>query len=134
MGLEYINGLAVVGAAICSFVIGAIWYSKILFGNAWMVLAGLNEQQIESANFGKIFGFAFIFQLMLASFLAIALASDLTITSSGFYAGFAAGIMIFCGIAVAYLFAQKKWSLIFIDGGYQLITMIIMGLIIGYFR
>jgi len=134
MELQYINGLAVVGAAVCSFVIGSIWYSKIMFGTPWMVLAGLNEQQIKATNFGKLFGFSFIFQLILASFLSIALSTDAIVTTTGFYTGLIAGLMIFCGIAVAYLFAQKKWTLIFIDGGYQVLALIVMGVIIGFFR
>lgn len=133
MELEYINGLAVVGAAISSFLIGSVWYSKMLFGRKWMALVGLTEAGVEDANMGKIFGFAFIFQLILASFLAVLMLSDISFFSSGLYTGLTAGSMIFCGIAVAYLFAQKRWSLIFIDGGYQVVAMVIMGIIIGYF-
>ncbi len=40
--LSQINWLAVISAAIAYFVLGAIWYSKALFGARWATLVGMD--------------------------------------------------------------------------------------------
>ncbi len=56
-------------AALVPLVVGFIWYSKMLFANAWMVSAGLTEEQLKGANMAKIFILCYIFSLMLAMIL-----------------------------------------------------------------
>ncbi|HQU56998.1 MAG TPA: DUF1761 domain-containing protein, partial [Chitinophagaceae bacterium] len=43
-----INWLAVLVAGISSFVIGGIWYSPALFGNAWMKENNLSEEAVRA--------------------------------------------------------------------------------------
>ena len=49
MELSTINHLAVITAAICSFVLGGIWYGP-LFGRAWMKEVGVTEDQLKAGN------------------------------------------------------------------------------------
>jgi len=134
MNFSLINWLAVIVAGLSAFAVGGIWYSRPLFGNAWMVDSHLTEEQIKQGNKGKIFGFTFVFSLVMAVNLAMFLADAKTTASWGATAGFLAGVWTFCAIAIHSLFELKSWRYIFINGGYSIVSLTLMGLIIGAWR
>lgn len=142
--MNTINWLAVLVAGISAFAIGGIWYSPGLFGKAWMVENNLNEDEIKKSNKSKIFGFTFVFSVLMAINLAMFLAdspagcpadcAQKTDITWGITAGFLAGIWTFCAIATHSLFELKSWRLIFINGGYSMVALMLMGAIIGAWR
>ena len=134
MDFSHINWLAIVVAALSAFMVGGIWYSKSLFGNAWMVDSHLNMEQIQAGNKGKIFGLTAVFSLIMAANLGMFLAGAKTDVSWGATAGFLAGIWTFSAIAIHSLFELKSWRYIFINGGYSLVSLTLMGTIIGAWR
>ena len=134
MDMSTINWLAVLVAGISAFVVGGIWYSPGLFGKAWMSENQLSEQQIKEGNKGKIFGFTLIFSLLMSANLAMFLNDAKTDLTWGTCAGFLAGIWTFCAIAIHSLFELKSWKLIFINGGYSLVALTLMGAILGIWR
>src|SRR5207247_11291749 len=67
--------IAVVVAAILSFIIGGIWYSRPVFGKVWMAVLGKTEADMEAMRkqapkgvAGGLIG-SFIASLILAIFL-----------------------------------------------------------------
>ncbi len=60
------NFLAVLVAALSSFVVGFIWYNPKVFGTIWMKEIGMTEEQAQKGNMLKIFGLTFVYSLMLA--------------------------------------------------------------------
>jgi len=48
--------------------------------------------------------------------------------------GFLAGIWVFCFVAIHGLFEHRTWRLIFINGGYSIAALTLMGAIIGLWR
>lgn len=134
MDFSHINWLAIVAASLSAFMVGGIWYSKSLFGNAWMVDSNLNMEQIQAGNKGRVFGFTAIFSLIMAANLGMFLADAKTDVSWGATAGFLAGIWTFSAIAIHSLFELKCWRYIFINGGYSLVSLTLMGTIIGAWR
>lgn len=144
MDMSSINWLAVLVAGISAFVLGGVWYSPMLFGNAWMKENKFTEEQLKTSNKTKIFGWAFILSLIMAANLAMFLAdtpaectgncAQKTDVTWGSIAGFLAGIWGFAAIAIAALFEQKTARYIFINGGYALIALTLMGAIIGVWR
>jgi len=134
MDMNLVNWPAIVVAAISAFAVGGIWYSPVLFANAWMIDSSLNTEQVKDGNKGKIFGFAFIFTLLMSVNLAMFLADPKTDLAWGATAGFLAGIWTFSAIAIHSLFELKSWRLIFINGGYSLVSLTLMGAIIGVWR
>lgn len=134
MNFSLINWLAVLVAGISAFVVGGIWYSRPLFGNAWAADSNLTEDQIKQGNKGKIFGFTAVFSLIMAANLAMYLAQPTTTTAWGAQAGFLAGIWTFSAIATHSLFELKGWRYIFINGGYSVVSLTLMGAIIGLWR
>lgn len=132
-----INWLAVIVAALSAFLVGGIWYSPALFSNAWMKESQLSTEQVRSGNKARIFGFTAIFSLLMAINLAFFLVDTPAIKTDlqwGATAGFLAGIWTFCAIAIHSLFELKSWRYILINGGYSIVSLIIMGAIIGLWR
>jgi len=137
MNPSSINWLAVVVAGLSSFMVGGLWYSRAVFGNAWMTDSKLTADEIKQGNKGKIFGFTAIFSLLMAFNLAMFLADNAckhTDLQWGATAGFLAGIWTFCAIAIHSLFELKSWRHIFINGGYSVVSLTLMGAIIGLWR
>lgn len=56
-------------AALIPLVMGFIWYSKALFGTAWMHSAGLTEERLKKGNFPLILLLCYVLSIVLASAL-----------------------------------------------------------------
>jgi len=134
MDMSHVNWLAVLVAGISAFVLGGVWYSPALFGKAWMKENNLSVEYVQKGNKGKIFGWSSILALIMSANLSMFLADAKANFSWGTMAGFLAGIWVFCGIAIVALFEQKSARYIFINGGYQLVALTLMGAIIGAWR
>jgi hypothetical protein len=134
MDFSLINWPAVLVAALSAFMVGGIWYSPVLFGNAWLADSKLTSKDVEQGNKAKIFGFTAVFALIMAANLAIFLADSKTNVTWGATAGFLAGIWTFGAIATHSLFELKSWRYVFINGGYSVVSLTLMGAIIGLWR
>jgi len=139
MELSNINFLAVIAATLSTFVIGWLWYGP-LFGKSWMDAIGLTDEDLQQNSMAKIFGFAFVFELIMAFNLAMFFygggggGSIITTVTGAFY-GFLTGFgWIFFALAVNGLFERKSWRYIFINGGYWTISLTVMGLILGAWK
>ncbi|MDB5063209.1 MAG: hypothetical protein JWP67_3052 [Mucilaginibacter sp.] len=134
MDFSLINWPAVLVAGLSAFMVGGIWYSPLLFGNAWLTDSKLTNEDVKQGNKAKIFGFTAIFALIMAANLGIFLADHKTDVTWGATAGFLAGIWTFGAIATHSLFELKGWRYIFINGGYSVVSLTLMGAIIGLWR
>jgi hypothetical protein len=65
------NFYAILVAALTTLVVGSIWYSPVLFGNAWMKETGLTEEELKKGSMLKIFGLTFVFSVLLAMILQV---------------------------------------------------------------
>ena len=139
-----INWLAVLVAGISAFVLGGVWYSPSLFGKAWMKENNFTLDFVKKGNTAKIFGWSFVLSLIMAANLGMYLAdspatcpadcAQKTDLAWGATAGFLSGLWPFCGLAIVALFEQRSARYIFINGGYLLIALTLMGAIIGLWR
>ncbi len=131
----YINHLAVFVCAVANLVLGALWYSPLLFAKAWQAEAGLTDEQLARQNPAKTYGLAFLFSWIMAYNLAFFLGDAATTaawgTAAGFLAGFGWATLIFAVIA---LFEQRSWMYIFINGGFITIYFTLIGFILGIWR
>lgn len=144
MDMSTINWLAVLVAGISAFVLGGVWYSPALFGKAWMSENKMTVEDVKKGNAAKIYGWAFILSLIMAANLAMYLADapatcpaecvQKTDITWGTIAGFLSGLWPFCGIAIVGLFEHRSARYIFINGGYILVALTLMGAIIGLWR
>ncbi|RFZ85442.1 DUF1761 domain-containing protein [Mucilaginibacter terrenus] len=134
MNMSLVHWPAIIIAALSAFLIGGLWYSPLLFANAWQSDNNLNTEQLQASNKIRIFGFTAFFSLLMAANLAMFLADAKTDASWGATAGFLAGVWTFAAIAIHSLFELKSWRLIFINGGYSVVSLTVMGFIIGVWR
>ncbi|MBD1395015.1 DUF1761 domain-containing protein [Mucilaginibacter glaciei] len=134
MDFSLIDWPAIVVAGVSAFALGGVWYSKPLFANAWLADSNLTEDALKHSNKGKIFGFAFIFSMLMAVNLGMFLAEAKTDVIWGATAGLLAGIWTFSAIAINGLFELKGWRYVFINGGYSLVSLTLMGTTIGAWR
>lgn len=134
MDPSLINWPAVLVAALSSFLVGGIWYNPKVFGNTWMKESKLKEEELKAASQGKIFGFTGLFSLIMAANLAAFLAEPSTTVCWGATAGFLAGIWGFSAIAIHSLFELRSWKHIFINGLYTIVSLTLMGAILGAWR
>lgn len=80
-----INFVAVFVAALLPMVLGYLWYSPWLFGNAWMRASGLSEEQAKSGNPAIIYGVSLLFSLMLAYVMNLIAYHDAFVGGSLYY-------------------------------------------------
>ncbi len=127
-----INYIAVLVVAIIQFLLGAVWYSPMLFADKWMHLTGITMEMASKMSPWKAYGLTFVAYLALSWVLVHALAyakarSPLEGAMVGFWNwfGFVATIM---GITNRY--QQQPWSLWAIDSGYQFVNFILAGIIL----
>jgi len=132
--MENVNWLAVAVAGISAFVLGGVWYSPALFGKAWMKENNLSVEDVQKGNKAKIFGWAFILSLVMAVNLAMFLSDPKIDLKMAIIYGLLTGLWIFCGIAIVALFEMKSARYIFVNGGYMIVALTLMGAIIGAWR
>ena len=130
MDLSKVNYIAVLAAALSSFLIGGLWYSPILFAKAWMREAGISEDRLRE-NVAGVFLGAFVLSVVVALNLAFFLGAEASI-AWGAGAGALAGIgWASASLATVFLFERRSLMLIVIDGGYVAVSYTVMGTIIA---
>src|SRR6478736_4608655 len=126
-----LNYLAIVAAAISTFIIGGLWYSPAVFGKAWMRENGFKEEDMKKGNMVKIFGLAFVLGLIAALNLAMFMGPENNPTMGALW-GFLAGAgWVATFVGTHYLFERKSFTLFLINAGYSIVALTIMGIIIA---
>ncbi len=130
--LGQINYLAVLVAALSSFVVGWLWYGP-LFGKKWMNYMGYTEEDLKSGTISMPV-------IMSVNYLATALAALAIAMFLGPESTPAFGIFAGLMIAVFWigtsrlndvLYENKPLGLFFINVGYYVVVYILMGAILG---
>jgi len=123
----------VVISAVAAMAIGFAWYGKALFGKDWMKLVGLTEEDTKNSNMPVLFGSMFVGALVEAYVLShfIHYAGAYTFANgikTGVWAwlGFVAPVMM-----GNYMFAKRPMKLFYIDGGYALANLVVMGAVLA---
>jgi hypothetical protein len=126
-----INMLAVLAAGASSMILGALWYSPLLFGKAWSAASGVSEAQAKSANMAQTMGTAFVLAVIGAAVFAMFLGPRPAPTFAT-AAGLSAGLCWVAGsFGINYLFEQKSLRLFAINGGYHTLQYTLIGLVLG---
>lgn len=125
-----LNLPAVLVATVCTFAVGGLWYSPLLFGKRWMAYNGLSEKEIATGT-ARVFGGAFVLSLLMIVNLAMFIGPE---ASMGFavFAAVAAGFgWISLGMGVTYLFERKPLGLWLINAGYHAVSFTVAGVVLG---
>jgi hypothetical protein len=131
MPVVVVNWLAVIVAAVVRFVIGSVWYMP-LFGNRYRELMGV-PKDAKPTGLGPALVAGFIGDLVMAYILAR-------------FAGHYGAVSFFDGLVVAFMawlgfvatimagsifYEKKPFELVAINAGYQLVSMLAMGVILA---
>lgn len=130
----HINYLAVVVATVAAFALGGIWYSPLLFAKMWVNAHGYTEEQVKAMqkSAGKAYGVSLVCQWLIALAIAVLVGY---LHLEHLPQGLKLGALSWIGFAfplglMANMFTEKKIAVFFIDTGYQLVYLLIMGVII----
>jgi hypothetical protein len=135
MDISTINWLAVLTAALSTFILGGLWYSPLLFYKSWARENNFKEEDLKKRNMAKVFGFSFLWSLVMSFNLAMYLNDKNTDATWGATAGFLAGFgWVAMAIFILGLFENKSLRYMLINAGYMVLSFIVMGLIIGAWR
>ena len=114
-----INIFAVLASILSNMIIGALWYSKLLFGKAWMQLVGLSENDIRESGANKAMALSIIPAVISA--LTIAILVSLTGADS-ITDALVIGSLITVGIS-----GMVSLNLVFFEGRSMKLTLINVG-------
>jgi hypothetical protein len=131
----HINPIAVLVAAVSMFLVGALWYSPLLFARPWMAANGFTEQSLrDKGGVGRVFAGSFVLALVSAANLAAYLGGPDTTAAWGATAGALAGVWIIAGLGIIYLFEHKTVKIFLVNAGYFAVSFPLMGLVLGAWR
>jgi hypothetical protein len=126
-----LNWFAILVAALVPVVIGGVWYSPMLFARPWMRAVGRTPEQLSGASLGYALSAvgAVVMSYALARILRWAEVDDPwngALVGALAWLGFVATVL-----AVNTYFGGRSRVLWAIDAGYQLLSLVAMGAILG---
>ena len=131
--MSQMNFLAVLVAAVSSFLLGGLWYSPALFGKTWQREAG-DTRKPGDGHPAKVFGVSFLFALIAALAYAALIPAPSTALQAAMQ-GLALGAgVVAASFGINYQFANRSTKLLLIDGGYHTAQFGIYGLVLGLWR
>lgn len=130
-----INLWALLAAVVASFVVGAIWYSPLLFMRPWLAMAGVEKLRFDAglpkALIGDLIG-SLLMAFVLVHAIVYAGASDL---GTGLFVtfwnwlGFVALVLL-----GSVTYEHRPWRYYAINVGYRFVAMMAMGAILTVWR
>jgi hypothetical protein len=134
-----INYPAVVVSAIAYWMLGALWYSPVLFARPFVALKGWTPEEVatlQAAGAGKEVLAAFAGSLVLAYVLAHFVKFTGAETASG---GLQTGFLLWLGFVVTtnletVLFEGRPLGLYLINNGYHFVGLLGMGALLAVWR
>jgi len=138
-----INLWAVLACVISSFILGSIWYGP-LFGKPWAAIMGFKKEDRMTDKVKKDMMKSYIFMMIGSLVTAYVLAHTtefaMTYTKTyGITGGLMSGFWSWLGFVAPIqmgdqLWGGKPWKLFLITGGFQLVNLLIMGMILATWR
>lgn len=136
-----INFLAIIAAAVATMVIGFLWYGP-LFGKQWSRLMGWGEmtpEKMKEMQKKALPGYTiqFVGALFMACVFAYILVfANTYFNESGALPGIEGALWLWVGFIVpvtigSVFWEGKPWRLWFINAGYFLVNLLVIGAILG---
>ena len=128
-----INWLAILIAGLAFFMLGALWYSKILFAPKWIAYhkIDVNDPELKKGTAAIMTG-SLLMMIIVSIILAILIER---MQLSGWMSGLKLGLLTGLGfattaISITYLYTKKPFGLHLIDCGYHVVGHIIVAIIL----
>jgi len=137
MHMHSLNWLAILAAATSTMILGFLWYSPLLFANAWTREMGCDpNDKAKMDEMRKSAGPAYAGSLVASLISAFTLALILHgMQAQSLHFGVMASFHIWLGFVATVqftgaLFAKQSMKLFVINTGYQLVCYLVMGAIL----
>lgn len=131
--LNDVNYLAVLVATVAFMVIGALWYSPLLFAKPWMADTGITAETAWQGNNAVLYAVTAVLAFVSSLTLALFLGPDPRV-GPGALAGLVAGVgFALTSMVTTGLFNYTKPRLMLIQSGYYVVSLTVAGAIIGAF-
>lgn len=131
--LSHVHWLAVLAGAAAYWILGAVWYSPVLFAKPWAKLVNLKMDDPDAKK-GMPMMFIGSFVLMFLTSTGLGLLSSLLYIPDVMHAvklGFLVGVCFcFTACGIGYLYTRKPMALYAIDGGYHILGIVIAAVVI----
>ena len=132
---DQINYLAVIAAAVATFVLGGVWYSA-LCKSVWITAQGYTEAQIAEmkakTNTAVFFGGMLLAYLIIALVMAVMFQRfEIATPFGGAKVGLGIWIIVAAVQFTGHLASNKKFAALLIDTLFELIFFVGMGAILG---
>ena len=138
MAYPFINVWAVLAGTLVLWMLGAVWYSPVLFGKIWQKEVEFKEEAIKKSNVAVVFGLSFLLMLFMVWALNFVInshkAEDVSMFSGFHYGVFIGFFFSMLTMGVNYLYQRRSLKLWLIDGFYMVIGLGIAGMILGGWR
>lgn len=136
--LSHINWLAVLVAAAAYFMLGALWYSKALFGTKWAQLVKLDTSNPDlKKGMGGMLVSTFVLTLLVCFGLEVLIVkfNFLQELSYGIKLGLLTGLAFATtAVSIHYVYENKPTNLYLINNGYHVIGHVIAASILVLWR
>ena len=131
-----VNYLAILVAAVASFALGWLWYSPALFAKIWMSEMGMTPEKMAAmpkSGMAKQFSLSFLGGLIMAWVLAVLISR---VGANSLIGGLKLGAFVWLGFIATVqmsdiLFGGKSKKLYLINTGYNLVSLLLMGVILA---
>lgn len=128
IAISAMDCVAVLFAALSSFVLGGLWYSGAFFGRIWQREMG-DSREMGRGHPIKVFGLSFLFALVAAGSFYLLLGGHPSLERALTHALLIGAGFVATSFGINYQFANRSAVAWFIDGGYHLLQFIFYGLI-----
>jgi hypothetical protein len=142
--MPHVNYLAVLVSGVVIFVLGALWYSPLLFAKPWTRLMGKTEEEMKAymaspkakREMPLMYGMAFVTALVTAWVMAIVVNH---FAPPSVLRGAEVGTLCWLGFAATTSYATAMFStqpkaLWLINSAYNLVSFALAGAILGAWR
>ena len=131
--LSDLSWLHVIVAALAYFILGAIWYSPVLFAKPWTKMVNMNMNDLNAKKgMGVMMVMSFV--LMIICSIALAICYRLLPITDAFEAikfGLFFGVgFALTSVGISFIYEKKPLGLYFIDIGYHIAGIIVASLVI----
>jgi hypothetical protein len=138
--LHHVNFLAVLVAGVVIFLLGGLWYSPVLFARRWTALMGKSEEELKAAAAASPVALMYLAAFLCGLVIALVLATIIGhFGPLSLIRGAKVGALCWLGFAATTTFATAIFSMTpkplwLINSGYNLVSFVVAGAIIGAWK
>lgn len=130
----YVSWTYLIAGTLVTMILGALWYSPLLFAKPWMSSLGLRDGDVAESGVPALPGYlsATLYSLAITYTIGF-LITNLSVSGAPGVLSVALGLwLVTSGLAnlrIKY-FEDRPWPLFLIDEGYALVAHLLLGLLV----